>query len=263
MRPGKPQTRPGGDVLAQASMARDGATQARRRQRGQAVLEALLAAAALGVCAYAIAWTGRLQHQALAVSQDSRVAAFTAARGAPPSTPGQASRLLGSRVAAAPDAETDTRLGQLADEWLRVDSRLLRMQAERGVTPGIGLERGAALGALDAFDALDRRGRTARAAAAASRAANEAGTTYVLRRYTVLAEGAGHAATDRAGQQRIAEGQLGWRRVAGDSQRLSRTLRQRIGTVDAAWGGRQPGEDWTSAWADLVPAERMPPARRH
>jgi len=212
------------------------------RQRGQALAEALLASIALGACAYAIAWTGRLQHQAIATSQDSRVAAFTAARGSLPASLSGASRLRAERIdgplPASGGNAADGAQGRLADEWLRVDWRLMRLQAERRIEPGVGLEQARGMGAAMSDMAVADGGAT-------------------LRRYTALAEGAGHAASDQAGHQRIAAGTLGWRGAAQVSQSLSRTLRQRIGAIDAAWGGRKPDDDWLSIWSDLAPADRV------
>lgn len=218
-----------------------------RRQRGQAVAEALLAAITLGACAYAIAWTGRLQHQAMVASQDSRVAAFTAVRGPLPASLSADSRLDVERVDGPPavvgGSAAEAVQGRLADDWLRVDRRLIRLQAERRIELGIGLEQARRMGA----------------AMSDTTVAEEAA---MLRRHTALAEGAGHAESDRAGHQRIAAGTLGWRDTVLASQDLSRALRQRIGALDAAWGGRRPDDDWLSVWNDLAPADRVHTAER-
>lgn len=198
----------------------------RRGERGQGLTEALLAVAALSLCAQAIAWTGRLQHQALTVSQGSRTMAFSAARGYRPSTSGDAQRVELSQIRSP--AAGDDIVARLGRDWLRVDDRILRVRAERDVAPETGLEQ--------AYGASHR---------------------VTLRRETVVAPAGGHAASDADGQARLGQGETGWGRAARASQSLARTLSQRIAGIEAAWGERRPDGDWLSVWADLVPARYL------
>ncbi len=205
-----------------------------RHQRGQGVVEALLAAAALAGCVHAIAWTARLQFNGLEVSQASRLAAFSAARArqAAQDDGATAIRLYRPVGDMAQELTPDAVRGQLAAQWLRVDDSLLAAQARRRVAPNGG---------------WDSVGRDAQ--------------PLVLLRHTALAAQAGHATSDAQAQHRLAESRAGWSGVTDASRRLSRTLRNRAGEVDAAWGGRKPGDDWLSAWHDLVPAGRLVPRK--
>lgn len=205
-----------------------------RRQHGQGMAEALLAAAALAGCVHAVAWTARVQFNGLEVSQASRLAAFSAARArqAVPDDDATAIRLYRPIGDTARGLPSDAVRGQLAAQWLRVDDSLLAAQARRQVAPNGG---------------WDSVGRDAR--------------PLVLLRHTALAAQAGHATSDALAQQRLAESRAGWSGVADASRGLSRTLRNRAGEVDAAWGGRKPGDDWVSAWQDLVPAGRLVPRK--
>lgn len=205
-----------------------------RRQRGQGAIEALLAASALAGCVYAIAWTARLQFNVLEVSQASRLAAFSAARAPRAGVADGATqiRLYQPAGDTAQGLASDAVARQLAGQWLRVDGALLAAQAQRQVVPGGG------------WDSLGSEARP-----------------MVLSRHTALAAQAGHAASDVQIQQRLAESRTGWSSAADPSRSLARTLRSRAGEVDGAWGGRKPGDDWVSAWHDLVPPGRLVPRK--
>jgi hypothetical protein len=200
-----------------------------KRQRGQGLVEALFAVAVLGLCAQAISWVGRLQYQAMAAAQDSRVAAFSVARGQEAASAARADfRLRISREAAAAGASGRGETGSLSREWLRVDERLLRASAERDVEATVGFEQ---------------------------RRAGE--RSVVLARHTTVAQAGGHAASDADGQNRLVASATGWGRAGDTSLALSRRLRDRIAGIEAAWGERAPGNDWVSVWADLVPSQRL------
>ncbi|WP_186332213.1 hypothetical protein [Bordetella genomosp. 13] len=200
------------------------------RQRGQGVVEALLAAAALAACVHAIAWTARVQFHALEVSQAGRLAAFSAARARQAAEGDGATQIRLYQPAAdtASGLSADAVRGQLASQWQHLDGTLLAARAQREVAPSGG---------------WDSAWRVAE--------------PLVLHRHTALAEQAGHASSDTQAQQRLTESTAGWGHAADTSLGLSRTLRKRAGNVDAAWGGRKPGDDWVSDWADLAPADRI------
>lgn len=207
------------------------ATASPARQIGQGTVEAVLAAAALAGLACAIAWIGRLQFQALEVSQAGRLAAFTAARAPAAARAGHGMSVSVSRTSSSSRtaAGGDDAVGRrLALDWLRVDDGLVAAQARRRVAPDVGWE---------VFGGV-------------------AAPTSLLR-HTAVAIGAGHAESDAHTQQRLTASQAGWARTAGASRRLSNALQSRVGNLDAAWGGRRPDDDWVSAWADLVPAARI------
>jgi len=192
------------------------------------VIEALLAVAALAACVYAMAWTSRLQFRALELSQAGRLAAFSAARApqaaADTDGTGRAMRVrlyLPARVQNLWQDEAHTRL---AADWLRVDDTLLAADAFGQVVPSGGWD-----GAWHAASPL------------------------VLHRHTALAHRAGHGQSDMQVQQRLTQSRTGWADVAQPSLELSSTLRRRAAGVETAWGRREPGDDWVSAWADLIP----------
>ncbi|WP_262358609.1 hypothetical protein, partial [Bordetella pertussis] len=147
-----------------------------RRQRGQALAEALPLLAVLLLAWAAVAWLGTLRHQALRLGQHSRVAAFMAAAAAP-SAPRTA--ILARQAGVAGRTAADGMPALLARDWLQVDTRLLRAQAaEPAAMPGGLLREGA--------------------------------ITAVLRGVTVLAIGPGHASDARGGNDRLARSVAGW-----------------------------------------------------
>ncbi|WP_157666634.1 hypothetical protein [Bordetella genomosp. 13] len=201
------------------------------RQLGQGTVEAVLAAAAMAGLACAIAWIGRLQFQALEVSQAGRLAAFTAARAPSAARADHGTSVSVSRTSSSSPtaAGGDDAVGRrLALEWLRVDDGLVAAQAQRRVAPDVGWEAAAGVAAPTS-----------------------------LWRHTAVAIGAGHAESDAHTQQRLTASVAGWSRTADASRRLSNALQSRVRNLDAAWGGRRPGDDWVSAWADLAPAGRV------
>jgi hypothetical protein len=194
-------------------------------EQGQGTVEALLVVAVLLALACAIAWTGKLQHRVMALAQAGRAMAFAAARGyvLPDSRDGARLRMTRESGAWADDASMPA---QLSRDWLRTDARLLTVQAAREVAPSAGLE-------------------------------SLHGTPARLARFTSVAEAGGHAVSDDDGQHRLTHGRLGWSEAADESRALSNRLRGRIAGIENAWGKRQPGDDWVSAWAGLVPADRL------
>jgi hypothetical protein len=195
------------------------------RQQGQGLVESVFALAALLACACAIAWTGSAQHQAMQAAQASRAAAFSAARGDTPAARRDGAALGVARNQVGP-VPADAKQAQLQQDWLRVDARLLTAQAERRIQAPAGWTS-LSLGEV------------------------------TVRRHTSVAQAGGHAVTDMDGQRRIADSRAGWQAAAGRSLSLAHRLRSDISGVDGAWGGRRPDTDWVSAWAQLVPADRL------
>ncbi|WP_459614535.1 hypothetical protein [Bordetella sp. 2513F-2] len=201
------------------------------RQGGQALVEALAMVLALLALVHAMSWTGRLQSQSLAAGQASRAMAFAAAQGY--GVPGMHD---GMSMQSTRDVRAGTRSGgagagaldALARDWLAVDTRLLRIEAGRMVTPAAGLERGLGTAA-----------------------------PISLRRHTTLAAGDGRAASELQAQQRLLRSHEGWGRAGNVSRSLGQSLRSRVGAMETAWGNRAPEDDWVRRWADLVPSDRL------
>lgn len=196
-----------------------------KRQQGQGLVEAVFALAALSVCACAIAWTGSARHQSMQAAQASRAAAFSAARGGSPAAhrDGVGLSLVRDQAGSVP---ADGRQAQLQRDWLRVDTYLVTVQAERKIRAPAGWTQ------------------------------MPVGDVTVHRR-TSVAQAGGHAVSDDDGQRRITDSRIGWQAAAEPSQSLTRRLRSSISGVDGAWGARKPDSDWVSAWPRLVPADRL------
>ncbi|AWP77656.1 hypothetical protein [Bordetella bronchiseptica] len=192
-----------------------------RRQRGQALAEALPLLAMLLLAWAAVAWLGTLRHQALRLGQHSRVAAFMAAAAAP-SAPRTAT--LARQAGLAGRTAADGMPALLARDWLQVDTRLLHAQAaEPAAMPG-GLLREGAIAAA-------------------------------LRGVTVLAIGPGHASDARAGNDRLARSVAGWQLAHRAAAPAVAATRRRVRPVEAAWGLRDAGQDWLRTWADMASAD--------
>jgi hypothetical protein len=206
-----------------------GKVRPRQGQRGQGLVEALFAVAILALCIQAIAWTGRLQYQAMAAAQDGRAAAFSAARGQPAASLSRADSLLRLDSEAAPAGAANQGEGaRLSREWLRADERLLRARAERTVAARAGLEQ---------MRGVDR--------------------AVTLSRHTAVARAGGHAVSDADGQSRLVSSPAGWGRAGDVSLRLARTVNGRAAQAEMGWIKREPGSDWVSVWADLVPSRGL------
>jgi hypothetical protein len=78
-----------------------------------------------------------------------------------------------------------------------------------------------------------------------------------MRRHTSILADAGHAASDRQAQDRIATSPQAWRRVAAPGLAAGRQAASRFKGVDRGWSRPAPDFDWLTPWADLVPPGRV------
>jgi len=189
------------------------------RQRGQALVEALLMLPLLTMAFLAVAWVGKLQFAAQEMAQASRRAVMASAAGAPLARPIGAGAQSG-RSQSMPGAAASGNAG-LQAEWFGADLQLL------AVTAGTALSGSALWNAAR------------------------------IARRTSVAAGAGYAHGDDDAQRRIGAAPTAWRRAADRSLPLARSIGGGVGRVDAPWGRPAITTDWLSSWADLVPADRL------
>lgn len=189
------------------------------RQRGQALVEALLMLPLLMLAFLAVGWVGKLQLAAQEMAQASRRAAMASAAGAPLARSNGFGGQAG-RSQSMPGATASGNAG-LQAEWFGADLQLLAVTAQTAL-PG-SVHRDAAR----------------------------------IARRTSVAAGAGYAHGDDDAQRRIGAAPTAWRRAADRSLPLARSIGGKVGRVDAPWGRPAITTDWLSSWADLVPADRL------
>lgn len=194
---------------------------ARHRQQGQAMAEALLVLPGLALVLLAIGWLGRLQFSAQMLLQASRMTAMASAAGAP--NPGQSGfRVQLEHVPLHSGADGFNHTLPQA-EWLGGEARLVSATACGAVT-GAG-----------------------------------PWSVMTLQRRTSVALGAGHASNDADAGRRIAAATTTWRQFADRSQAVARVAGPVAAATDAPWRRAPLALDWLSAWADVVPADRLLP----
>lgn len=190
------------------------------RQHGQALVEALLMLPLLAVSAWAVARIGGLQFSAQEMAQASRKAVMAAAQGQPLEDLGSSAARAQLTGGVKPLAGVaPPRLSALQDAWFRAGLQLLAVEAS---SPHPGVPPG-----------------------------------LRISRQTYVASGAGHALGDADAQDRLGQAQPSWRRAADGSLAQARRLDSSIDRVDGAWGRPRASLDWLSAWADVVPADRL------
>lgn len=201
----------------------------RRRQAGQALVEALLLLPLMGLLVWAVSWVGGLQFSAQQMSQLSRKAAMAGALGKPLGQPlgqplvPQESR-NGARLTQRTYALTGVvapRLAALQQEWFGHGLQLLSVHAR---APSW---RGQAAGVLP------------------------------ITRHTHVAVGAGHAYGDTDATRRIDHAPTPWRRAERDSLTAAQRVDALARRMDGPWGRPSLQTDWLSPWADVVPTERL------
>lgn len=233
------------------------------QQRGQALVEAVLAMSGLAVLWVVLHWLAHYQDAALSATHASRHAAFVASRNdteAParqvvePFFTGPAHRWTdrrGQRVLAA-----DTAM-QLSTERLQPLSVLA--QPGRGFATAGALRRDWSLedqGILQAQVTLD-------SGAAAELLPEKESLLKLdmfdlpyptLARSTRILTGAGHAASDAATQSRLAGSRLAWGAAHSASSLAAREVQLRAAGVEDGWGRPGLELDWLQPWGGLVPA---------
>lgn len=189
------------------------------RQRGQALVEALLMLPLLMLAFLAVAWVGKLQFAAQEMAQASRKAAMSAAAGAPVASRLARAALVGyDRALPGAIASGNARLQA---EWFGADLRLVSVTAQ------------ARLSGARPWEAAQ------------------------IQRRTSVAVGAGHAYGDDDTRRRIGSAPTAWGRAADHSLSLARSVGGLAARVDAPWRRRAISLDWLSPWADVVPADRL------
>lgn len=193
----------------------------RTRQRGQALIEALLMLPLLALLLWAGSWIGGLQFTALEMAQASRKAAMAGALGQPTQNQHAPRGMALSGKSAPLPGIASARVSVLQDEWFGVDLRLLSATAS---TP--------------------RHDR------------DTAAWLHITRR-THVASGAGYAHGDADTQRRIGRAPTPWRKAESASLAEARRLKPVVDRLDGPW--RRPGLslDWLSEWADVVPEDRL------
>lgn len=200
-----------------------GGVRARRvdRQQGQAAVEALLLLPLMAVMVWAVSGIGSLQFAAQQMSQASRKAAMSSALGQPlPSSWSRASSVMTSQAKALRGI-APLRVSALQDEWFGSDLQLLTVKAQTVPTPGSGE------------------------------------LAPSITRLTRVAIGAGHAYGDADAQRRIGNAPTAWRQAEKASLAQARRVGALAQRMDGPWGRSAVSMDWLSAWADLVPSDRL------
>lgn len=220
---------------------------ARRAARGQAVIEALMALALLGVMFTAQQWLGTLQEEGLALGVLGRHDAFVAAQSARINAPSVVSRTclrgglarpagLGesgcdpvtSHLVATGRADVFEQSGGPAVEDLRRDWRL----AETGV---VRATVSSSLPRLPAW--LSRQ------------SARDRSTVH---RHTDILRDDGHSSSAAESVGRLARSHRAWRGAFLSSQRVARRVSSRVAGQDRAWHRSAVTRDWLTPWAKLA-----------
>ena len=206
-----------------------------RAQKGQALVEGVLALPLLLGIWLGIAHIGDLLHAASRAADLGRHHAFMAAARVDPLHPAAVASGIrkGSERVDTQRVHALTELGSTASgvgharvlrrEWLAHDPGLLRARA--GVTPRQPVRLAPAL----------------------------AMPTPVLNRYTVIATGAAHSGSDVQAQERIGRSSTGWKDAASLSQRHGHRVADVMSRVDRPWRRPSPDFDWLKPWRGVVP----------
>lgn len=192
-----------------------------RRQRGQAVIEALLMLPLMALLLWAVAGIGSLQFSAQQTTQASRKAVMSGALGQPlqalraPAGMGLSSDAAPLSGVAAP------RVAGLQDEWFGAGLRMLSVEV--WTQP---------------------------------QARDPSAWLPIARRISV-ASGAGHAHSDADAQRRVGVARTAWHQAGQRSLSEAARMERPVERVDGPWGRPKLSLDWLSSWADVVPADRL------
>jgi hypothetical protein len=201
------------------------------QQRGQAVVEAMLMMPLMGVLIWAVSWVGGLQFSAQQMSQASRKAAMAGAMGQPLS-PRDAMKAIGlNRRVEALTGVAAQQVALLQDEWFGGELQLLSVHAHANPNSNPNPNPRAPY-LVSAF-------------------------TAPITRYTRVAVGAGYAHGDKEARHRIANAPTAWRQAERLSVAQARRFESLVARMDGPWGRPSMQTDWLSAWADVVPGDRL------
>lgn len=190
-------------------------------QKGQAVIEALLMLPLLALLLWAVAGIGKLQLAAQQATQASRKAVMAGALGQPLATLRAPAGMDLSSDANGLSGVATPRAAALQDEWF--GAALTMLSVEVRSQPLVS---------------------------------DPSAWPLVARRISV-ATGAGYAPGDADAQRRVGQSRTGWRQAAQDSLSAASSMRRPVDRVDGAWGRPGLSLDWLSAWADVVPTDRL------
>ncbi|NYT57550.1 hypothetical protein H0A65_01280 [Alcaligenaceae bacterium] len=240
------------------------------KQRGQALVEGLLAMLVLVSIWVAVAWLGNLQDMALTAQHASRHAAFSYTRN--PATYSikdirrqyflgpahQWNERSGNSMLASP-------LDQISLNWDR--SSILVQSAQVGGTNPLARELRNDWGLLDkgivraqvyVTPGAKPVNLVSDSAVPASVLGLEDFNHYPqLSRQTSILEGAGHAANDALAQQIVAQSALAWSDSAQASRMAGMKIDSVMTSIDAPWHRERPVFDWLGPWAGYVPEARL------
>lgn len=237
------------------------------RQRGQALVESLVALLALAVLWVALSWLAHYQDAALAATHASRYVAFVAGRGeqlgtyqalyatrqAFPYRGGESvvvssevpdasvsisrQRLTPLSVSAQPGAGSVTAT-TLRNDWSLADKGIVRARVSLSFgdpSLGVGASQDASLFKLRAFD-----------------------LAYPpLSRSISILTGAGHGVSDGEVQSRVAASSIAWAAAYGASRAAGSEVTMRADGVERGWGRSAPDFDWLQPWSGQVPGHLL------
>jgi hypothetical protein len=215
------------------------------RQRGQAIVEALLMMPLMGVLIWAVSWVGSLQLSAQQMSQASRKAAMAAAMGQPSIPRDEMTSIALNREVEPLTGVAEQHVAHLQDEWFGVGLQLLSVHAKAQ--------------AHAKSHAKARAMAHAKSRAKPHPLANSlvSAMTAPITRYTRVAVGAGYAHGDKDATHRIAHASTAWRKAERVSVVQARRAESLVSRVDGPWDRPTLQTDWLSAWADVVPTDRL------
>ncbi|WP_447988376.1 pilus assembly protein [Achromobacter spanius] len=200
-------------------MQRDRYLRCPARQQGQAIVEALLMLPLMAVLVWAVSWVGGLQFSAQQLSQVSRKTAMFGALGQPVA-PAHSTVAAGlrQRILELPGI-APSNMSVLQGEWFGDGLRLLSVYAR----------------------AMPSR----------------KGQAPIIARHAHVAIGAGHAHGDADARRRIGNAPTAWRQVERASLAQARRVGPATRRMDGPWRRAALQTDWLSAWADVVPPDRL------
>lgn len=234
-----------------------------RIQKGQALVEGMVALLVLLSLWVGASWLGRFQDVALQAAHASRYAAFATARDPLADIAAEVRRHYFSGPAHQwSDRRGERLLGSGLDEVGLLADRhsILPPEAQAGTTSAHAqaLRQG---WRLEDAGILDSRITVAPLFTQASwqKKTSAYGLDYfdkqqlVLQRHTAILTDAGHASDDLAVQQRVAESALAWGNSAQASYTSGAKVAAGMNPVDVAWNRPQPKFDWLEPWSGYVP----------
>lgn len=244
-------------------MAESGQQPTSAFQKGQALLEGMIALLVLLSLWVGITWLGRLQDMGLQAMHASRYAAFALGRD--------------------PLADIETELRQhyfsgSAHQW--TDRRGKRLLGEELDEVSLSATRDSALAAKAQAGGVAAHAQSLRhgwrledsgilasqvSVAPVFKASSSVADSFagglagldtqqlVLRRHTAILTGAGHASDDLEVQKRVAASSVAWGNDANASYAHGAKVAGAMALVDAAWNRTEPVFDWLEPWAGKVP----------